>query len=402
MISSRNLMTGKEPSAEQDLVPPMTIAISTEFIAELDKAVETVSPERRCEMLRRVTALFLATAERLSATQVSLFDDVFARLLRPADVRTLADLSTVLADLASPPGATVRYLAFHEDAAVAAPLLLKSASLSESDLLEISNSCSQQHRLAISGRKNLSEALTDSILMRGDTIICRALARNSGARLSKHGYSILVGMAERDDELASSLIPRSDVPPEVLRGVLSRLNRASRSRLLKTVPTPIRQSIEAAIEDVESCALTKAPEQIDYSEAKSRVMALNKGGRLNDSSVNRFAVHGEQINLIAALSLLATVPIELTESLMEESDGYGLMVACRAARLNWHTTQAVVTSRTCSRRFSAKELERTRATFEGLCLSVAQRTIRFGSASDYLLAMTSPSSEDQPAPAGSV
>ena len=45
----------------------MTAVISAEFIAELEKAVATGSLERRCQTLRGVTGLLLATAERLDA-----------------------------------------------------------------------------------------------------------------------------------------------------------------------------------------------------------------------------------------------------------------------------------------------------------------------------------------------
>ena len=45
----------------------MTAVISAEFIAELEKAVATGSLERRCQTLRGVTGLLLATAKRLDA-----------------------------------------------------------------------------------------------------------------------------------------------------------------------------------------------------------------------------------------------------------------------------------------------------------------------------------------------
>jgi len=64
------------------------------------------------------------------------------------------------------------------------------------------------------------------------------------------------------------------------------------------------------------------------------------------------------------------------------------MVACRASRLNWQTTLAVIKNRNCARRFQRHELEHLEATFEALHLSVAQRIIRFGSPNDCAIAMT--------------
>jgi len=192
---------------------------------------------------------------------------------------------------------------------------------------------------------------------------------------------------------------RRDMPVELLHRLLSASTKAARTRLLAGARPEMRQTIQAAIEGFATQDTPKKPAPLDYSEAKSRVLALSKTGKLSDSAVNRFAVHRERENLVAALSLLATVAIETIESLMEESDGYGLMVACRASRLNWQTTFEVINNRKCARRYQRHELEQLRATFEALCLSVAQRIIRFGSARDCAIAMTSRLAESSTATA---
>ena len=369
-------------------MPPMTTFVSAEFISELEDAIAG-APQRRVSMLGRVTALLLAHASRLSEHQIGVFDDVLVRLMKSDDARTLTKLSIALADLTSAPKETVCRLARHEEAAVAVPVLLKAESLAEQDLVEIASKHSQQHLLAISERRALGEAVTDAVLERGDTNVCRALAKNTGARFSEQAYTKLVVSAGRDDDTADALVLRQDLPVEMLRRLLSESTKAARARLLAGARPEIREIIRAAIEGFAAQHITKKPELIDYAEAKSRVLALSKTGKLSDSAVNRFAVHRERANLVAALSLLATVAIETVESLMEESDGYGLMVACRASRLNWQTTFEVINNRNCARRYQGHELEQLSATFEALCLSVAQRIIRFESARDCAIAMTS-------------
>ena len=92
----------------------------------------------------------------------------------------------------------------------------------------------------------------------------------------------------------------------------------------------------------------KVAERVDYANAFAKVLELNKQGKLNDSTVNRFAVWREHHNLVAALSLLATVPIETIEPLLREGNYSRLVVACRACRLNWNTTLAVIGTRRMS------------------------------------------------------
>jgi uncharacterized protein (DUF2336 family) len=357
----------------------MTIVASAELIAELEGAVEGGSPARRVQMLQQVTDLFLSGLGRLDEHQIAVFDDVLIRLMDRVGTRALTQLGNILADLASVPKQAVRRLAGHEEPAVAAPVLLKSDSLSESDLREIAGNCSQHHLLAISGRKTLNVTVADVLVKRGNTATCRALAKNIGARFSDHGYSALVAKAERDGDIADSLVLRSDLPIQMLRELLARATMADRIRLLKVAPAEIRETIQAVIDSIAARTSTKAPEPIDYSEAKSRVLALSNAGKLNDSAVNRFAVRAEHTHVVAALALLAAAEIEAIEPLMEEGDSYGLMVACRASRLNWQTTSSVIVNRKGARATSQQELEQSREIFETLLLSVAQWTIRFGS-----------------------
>ena len=361
----------------------MISVASAGFIAELEGAIEGGSPPRRAQMLRQLTRLFLSSVNRLDERQIGVFDDVLIRLVERVETRMLAQLSTTLCDLTSAPKQVVRRLACHEDPAVAGPILLKSETLSETGLIEIASHAGQQHLLAMAGRRILSEASTDAILKRGDTIVCRALAKNAGARFSEQGYSTLIATAGRDDDIADALVVRSDMPVKMLHALLSGATRAVRARLLKVAAPELRATIQAAIQSIAAQAHAKAPEPIDYSEAKSSVLALSLAGKLGDSAVNRLAVYRQRTHVIAALSLLADAAIDVIAPLMEERDCCGLVVACRASRLNWQTTLAVINSRDHTPGLSQQEIEQGKEIFESLSLSVAQRTIRFGSAREF-------------------
>ena len=360
----------------------MTISASSDFISELERAIEGGSLARRCQMLRQITSLFLADADRLSEPQVAVFDEVLTRLMAGIEMQTLVHLSRTLADLPWAPKESIHRLARHEEALVAAPVLRGSGLLSERELVEIANGRSQQHLLAISGRKHLSDTVTDALLKRCDTAARRLLARNAGARFSSTGFLALVAAAKRDDDIADSLVLRPDMPIEMLRELLAGITMASRTRLLKAAPPGQHGAIEAAIEGIEAEICTKTPKPVDYSGPKSTVLALNKAGKLNDSTVNRFAVREERANLIAALSLLSDAAIETIETTV---DPCGLIVACRASRLNWTTTLAVIRYRCGAQAIPSEDIEHRREAFEALPLSIAQRTIRFGSVHDLAM-----------------
>jgi hypothetical protein len=64
--------------------------------------------------------------------------------------------------------------------------------------------------------------------------------------------------------------------------------------------------------------------------------------------------------------------------LLESDRLYGLIVACKAARLNWSTTRMIIHNRPHCPPATQREYDQGRAVFETLLLSVSQWTIRFG------------------------
>ena len=110
---------------------------------------------------------------------------------------------------------------------------------------------------------------------------------------------------------------------------------------------------------------------------------LNRTGKLNDGAVNRFAVRGEYVNVVASLALKADAKPEVIELMLDRERLYGLIVACKAARLSWSTTTMIVRNRPGCPPPTQRELDQCVAIHEALLLSVAQWTIRWGS--DQLL-----------------
>jgi uncharacterized protein (DUF2336 family) len=228
----------------------MATTASTALFVELEAAVSGGSSERRVSILRQVTDLFLADAERLSATQVAVFDDVLMKLVERVETRALAQLSKTLSVVVTGPNNSIRHLAFHQEASVAAPVLTKSSVLSDADLIKVANSRGQQHLLAISARKTLNEAVTDVLIERGDNTVVQSLAQNSGARFSANGYSSLVDKAADNEGLTEALGLRLDIPINFLRDLLAKASEAVKARLLKAAPPDLLETIRTAIDSI--------------------------------------------------------------------------------------------------------------------------------------------------------
>lgn len=357
----------------------MTVAVSAALIAELDKAVSGRSSQRRVEILREVTRLFLSDADRLNEAQVGVFDDVLVRLIERVEARVLTQLSSHLSGVDLAPKEAVRQLASHEDASVATPVLSKSPQLSEQDLISIANMRGQQHLLAIAGRETLGKSLSDVLVKRGDSTVRNTLAQNAGARLSEVGYAVLVKDAERDDGLAEKLGLRRDIPADLFQELVAKATNRVRTRLFKSASPEMQKRIRATIKVATEQVPVARPNPVDYSEHRSRMIELNRAGKLNNSTLNKFAVQRDYISIVAALSFLAAVSIEAIEPLITNERLDDLIVACKAARLNWSTTAMIIRNRPDCAPVSKQHFEQGSQVFETLTLSVAQRTIQFWS-----------------------
>jgi hypothetical protein len=352
-------------------------AASPDLRKELNGAEED-GPEHDARIFGEVTDLFLSNVGRLGDSQIAAVDGVLAQLVGRVEAAAVIQLSEALSIIDRAPVRTVRNLALHEQPQVAAPVLRSSVCLTETDLLEVVKSRSQQHLLAICDRKTLNEALTDALMRFGDVNVSNALARNTGARFSECGYATLVGRAEKDEGLAEKLGVRLDIPGSLLRELIGKVADVVRARFL-TAPRPVARPKASA-----NGAPRKA---IDYTEAHNELVVLNRTGKLNDSIVNRFAVRGEYTYVVAAIALKADAKVEAIEPLLQPDLVYGLIVACKAARLTWSTTTMIVRNRPNCPPSTDRELEQCVAVYETLLLSVAQWTIRWGS--DRLLARKS-------------
>jgi uncharacterized protein (DUF2336 family) len=177
------------------------------LIAQLEDAIKSGSTDKRVDTMRRITDLFVGTADRLNEQQVELFDSVLGRLISKIEGTAIAELSARLGPIGNAPLDVVQKLARHDDIAVAEPIMTHSPRLGDKDLIEIAHSKTQAHLLAISGRAQIGTTVTDALLQRGDYDVFHKLAENNGANFSDLGFTTLVKHSESDPHLAENRGP---------------------------------------------------------------------------------------------------------------------------------------------------------------------------------------------------
>ena len=226
----------------------MSQAIS--LLGELEDALKGGSSEKRVATLRQVTDLFLGEAERLNEHQIGVFDDLLMHLVEQVETKALVHLSTSLANVANAPMQVAKSLARNSEISIAGPILTNSIRLTDTDLIEIARSKSQGHLAAISGRTTLTEAVTEfwsNAATRTSPTCWPAMpARNFPRRAIPHSSK----NRKTTPTLVERLGRRLDIPPNLLRQLLSRATDIVRSRLLASAPPDMQSKIQSALADI--------------------------------------------------------------------------------------------------------------------------------------------------------
>jgi uncharacterized protein (DUF2336 family) len=291
---------------------------------------------------------------RTNGEQIELFGNVLDRLIKTIELRAiagvstriaLAEISSQLAPIAQAPPSAVRRLASNDEIAVAGPILKESARLSSEDLIEIANTKSKQHLLAISGRWWLKEIVTDVILARQYPAVSRRIVTNPGARVSAEGFAIILAQAESDPDLAVETGIRVDLPSGLRQKLLSKATEAVRTRLLSRAPPDLFEEIRSAVAAVSASATREMSKGRDFTAAKRFVAVLSDSGELTEAILFGFAKTRQYEETVAALTVLCRSTIEVIRPLMQSLRDDGILIPCKAAGLSWETVHGVLDCR---------------------------------------------------------
>jgi uncharacterized protein (DUF2336 family) len=349
------------------------------LIAELEDAIQAGSADKRIDTMRRITDLFVGTANQLNDQQVGLFDDVLGRLIKDIESKAVAELSRRLGPIGNAPLHVVQQLAKHDDIAVAAPILTHSSRLGDKDLVEVANTKTQAHLLAISGRSEIGTTVTDALLERGDHNVFHKLAENQGANFSDNGFATLVKHSEADQQLAEKVGVRSDISPRLFQELLARATETVRTRLMTNATPENRQRVEQVLTAISEDANHEADVQSEheYGQAHTRALVMLGRGKLSEATIFEAAKVGRHADMIAALGMLCGAPPRMVGSLLQSGHTEALLIPCKAAGLGWPTVRTILGGAAAGCATSEQDVETAHNDYIKLSPDTAKRVLRF-------------------------
>jgi uncharacterized protein (DUF2336 family) len=330
----------------------------------------------RARIMGHLADLFLSQPASYSPEQVDLFDHVMMRMINFVDEAVRAHLAKRLAPIDNAPRNVIRNLAQDDAIVVAGPILCRSNCLDEEFLVESARSKSQDHLMAISTRRDLDHRVTDVLVERGNDEVVLTLAKNNDAKLSHHGYSVMVDRAKDSRPLASCIWNRPEIPRQHLLALFEQASEAVRCELELSGKHRM-QEIAAAVgmssRHIRKETLEKSHA---YLEARSRIKALQATGGLAESHIVEFAKQGQFEEIVVALAEMGSLPADVTERALYDKGDDSLFVLAKAIGFSWSCVRLLLLMKLQSP-MSSGELERCRESYQKLPREVAIKGLRF-------------------------
>ncbi|MEQ1784693.1 MAG: DUF2336 domain-containing protein [Hyphomonadaceae bacterium] len=300
------------------------------FALLLDLAREGSSEKRR-ELLRQITDVFLAHPEQRSDNESILFDEIVGAVAQDLETQVRIELSRKVSTSVAPLRRTARRLAM-DDIAVAAPVLEKSSSLTETDILEVIDKKSQDHMMAVTRRSDIGEKVSSALVQKGEDRVLVSLLQNSSARLDRETYQRVAERAETNPVLHAPFVRNANVPLDMLNTVYLRVELDLRREIMRKVHGVSPAELEAALEASRnhlSSAYGALPS--DFSAAKDLVAKLEKAGSLQPPVLVQLLREERRTAFGVAFAQLVDIEFDLALRLVEGKDLDALAMLCRGA-----------------------------------------------------------------------
>lgn len=304
--------------------------------SELDAALSHRSDGQRTAIMRQMTDLFLTTAGSLTRDHVALFDDVMMRLVDHIEHEAQIELSKRLAPVGNAPTNVIGRLSRSDDIAVSGPVLERSPVLTDPDLIEIAQTKSQNHLLAIARRPSISTLVTTALVGRGNDEVALKVASNTGAHISSNTYQTFLKRARGDEALTGAVASRPDLPQEMFEQLVREATETVRQRLLAKSGPEMRERI--------SKVLSKIAAKVSQNPAAlggSRSLFAPDVVQLRAQVMNRTRA-GDIPKLIDALAILCRVPTKIVSELIKQRLHEGIIILGKAGGMSWPELQEVL------------------------------------------------------------
>lgn len=347
------------------------------FVLLKDLQAQAGSDDRRA-LLRTVTAALSEQEHPPTDAEFAELDATLAQAAKEYSLQVRTEFSRLVASSVTRFSHAADEFAMDE-IEVAGPVLRHSETLSDATLLRVVNEKSQDHMLAVTQRRQVSEQISHALVQRGNDAVVSSLLKNDGARIADETYEEVTRRAETSPVLQAPLVRRSGVPLDLLNGLYHRVEGELRREILETFETVSPADLEKAFQRGRSRVTdTYRAVPPDFAAAKKRLASLRVTRSLHPPTLVTLLREGavSRTAFKMALAELTEVTFEIADRMTDTGDIDTLALVCRGSRFDRPLFMALAVGLETSGR-GLGAAEEFGILYESVPVEAAQRAMRF-------------------------
>lgn len=306
-------------------------AIATDVRNLVDLARDR-STQARSQLVSAIGDLMNDQGRILTLQERILVNDILKKLIQDVARPVRKALAEKLSASPQAPREVITLLA-NDEFDIASPILLNSTILEDEDLMEIVRHRTISHRLAIAMRRSLSERVCDELVATQSVDVIKALLENHGACISTATMRYLVDQAETQNLYHEPLLRRSDLPADLAKRMYYWVSAALRQFIVNNFPVdPVE--LDLTLGSIAQKAAHEVPAHAPEEPATNLARQLAERQDLTPDIIVETLRRGETPLFEAMLGQAMGLKPILARKLIYDSSGQGLVVACRAARID--------------------------------------------------------------------
>lgn len=297
---------------------------------------QALSGRTRTVIARRLADIVCLPSSRIGPQERWIVGDLLHEILKYSDTALRRRVAVRLAEIADAPSGLVRSLAI-DTFEVAEPLLEKSETLTDFDLLEIIKAGNLEHRIAIARRDRVSEVVTATLISGGEYNVILAVLKNHGAHVAPPTIDHLVAAASEEAAYVPLLLKRPELRPRAAMRLFWSARHTERLQILERFGVDRTLMIEA-VDDVFAMAAKEADPDplvvralvfVDRRQRDREAMARSPYGTL-ENVFDKMAREGATPELLDAASQIASISRPLLARMFDDPGGEALAVLVKA------------------------------------------------------------------------
>jgi uncharacterized protein (DUF2336 family) len=342
----------------------------------VDLAKETSSDKRR-ELLREVTDVFLDNAQDCSEAERSYFGEIINKVATGMDAAVRKHLAARLSSNPNAPPALIRGFAMDE-AEIAREVLSKSPVLQDEDLISIAQTGNQEKIGAMAQRPAIPEIVSEAIVQHGDDAAVSELVSNSGAKVSRGTFRKVMERAETSTILQAPLVNRQDLPADMVNELFTFVKSELREQVQKRIEAIPPEELERALQEAEREVASEL-RQLRAADRKATVYVgeMFQQRKLNEGLLIQLVKSGKSAELIHAFARLAEVDVRTIKRLFNARNIEGIAIICRSLRFERGTFSTIAVSVLPNTGDTNRNIHEVLDLYDQVTSETAQRVMRF-------------------------